>query len=80
MSKNEDIIEMLDILETSYKGKFLEGLIESKDYLEGSKFYQDFVEFSYYGKQLLTKLKNFSNSNELYESTDSIQEIIDNWK
>lgn len=77
---NENIVELLNVAEQSYKGKYLEALLEGSEYLEEtnlSELHKQWVETT---RELLFKLQKVALRNELFESSDEIQALLDNSK
>jgi pyruvate formate-lyase activating enzyme-like uncharacterized protein len=74
---NENILDFLNATEESYKGKFLEALLEAKEYFEDTPFeplHEQWLEMT---RDFLFKLQKFANKNELFESNDNIQALLD---
>ncbi len=76
----EDILELLNTIENSYKKNPLEALLESEEYFENTNLYESFQEFKEKTKYLLIRLKAIASRNEMYEAVDLFDELLDNAK
>lgn len=75
---NENIVELLSALESTYKNKILEGILENGEYFEETYLNESFQEFKDSTLKLLNKLKPVAMRNEMFEVYDELVELLTN--
>jgi len=77
---NETLLELLEVMEKSYKGKYLEALLEGYEYFEDIALGELYGQWYEVTRDLLYKIKRIADKNEMFESSDEIQALLDNSK